>query len=120
MSKRKNTQIDDYFGPKKRSEAETNDENDDNESISSNSSSNWSKPSKPNHNVQFTLEMGQITRTDGKKNLLFDFILHLLGTTETAHSSDRDLSDALDSTLKINIEGTAHDNVEISVRIDSE
>lgn len=116
-SNKKNAQMSvfDFLARKRRAD----EIDDDDESILSSTS----KQSKPNPNVQYALKMHRIACMNGKEKLLFSFDFHLSGTDDDqsniGYCGERELSDEEDSTLKINIEGTAHDNVEISVKLDS-
>lgn len=117
MSKRKH--IADFFVAKKKTDTDIDGEDKDDES-------NTPKPSKPNHNAQLTLKVERIACSNGNDNLHdFDFIFQLSGTStersNTECSGDRMLSGILESTLKINIEGTVrvHEKVEIEVKPNS-
>lgn len=120
MSKRKNTQksVADFFPPKKKA----GDDGDGNlgDSESDFGSSNDPMPSKHNHNVQFDLKMERVECANGN-DLFFDFFFHLSGTSSNRiniEHGERELVPDSTPNLRVHIEGTARENVELHVRID--
>lgn len=124
MSKRKILQrnVADFFAPKRKPGDETDNEDDDSgDNESEFSTSNNPIPSNSNHNVQITLKMERAGCANGN-GLCLDFVLHLSGTSSNQSNTERgDRELALDSLLisnmRVHIEGTAHKDVEVNVRV---
>lgn len=89
---------------------------------SASTSNSEPKQSKPNHNIHFTLRMEPIECANGNHMLFdFDLVFPLSGTSTNQSNIGNENSGCgelgLDSTARIHIEGTAHENVEIQVKV---
>lgn len=125
MSKRKGTQrsVVDLWAAKRKPD-EASDDDGDTDSRDDESDFGGSKnpmPSKHNHNIQFDLNMERVECANGT-DLFFDFVFHLPGTSANQiniECGDRELASASTSSsnLRVHIEGTAHENVELRVKV---
>lgn len=123
MSKRKDdstTQrsVADIFAPKRKHGA--NDEPEDGGDNESDSiGSNNPRPSNPNHNVHIDLKMERVECANWN-DIFFDFVFHLSGTSFQQINIDRgegELASDSTSNLRVRIEGTAQENVQLHVRV---
>lgn len=124
MSKRKNTprSVAEFFAPKRKHGDEGNDDPEDSEdNESESSSSNNPRPSKHSHNVHIDLKMERVECANWNDKF-FDLIFHLPGTSSRQINNDHgecELATDSTSNLRVRIESTAQENVELHVRVDN-